>query len=93
MDDVRAFMERYLDRDRQILAERLQRISDRVAEMRSLPKGIEAKLEPINEGREYQVRVVVNPGLPKGPFTGKLTIHTDSPKVPTLEVEFKGIVI
>jgi len=59
----------------------------------SLPKGIEAKLEPINEGREYQVRVVVNPGLPKGPFTGKLTIHTDSPKVPTLEVEFKGIVI
>jgi hypothetical protein len=39
------------------------------------------------------VRVVVNPGLPKGPFTGKLTIHTDSPKVPTLEVELKGIVI
>jgi len=59
----------------------------------SLPKGFETKLEPITEGREYQVRVVVNPGLPKGPFTGKLTIHTDSPKVPTLEVEFKGIVI
>src|SRR5437879_12196815 len=33
MDDVRAFMETYLDRDRQILAERLQRISDRVAEL------------------------------------------------------------
>ncbi|HEY3571326.1 MAG TPA: DUF1573 domain-containing protein [Thermoanaerobaculia bacterium] len=59
----------------------------------SLPKGIDAKLEPINEGREYQVRVVVNPGLPKGPFTGKLTIHTDSPKVPTMEVQLKGIVI
>jgi hypothetical protein len=59
----------------------------------SLPKGFETKLEPITEGREYQLRVVVNPGLPKGPFTGKVTIHTDSPKVPTLEVELKGIVI
>jgi DinB superfamily len=33
MDDVKAFMETYLDRDRQILAERLQRVSDRVAEL------------------------------------------------------------
>src|SRR5256885_13515565 len=33
MDDVRGFMETYLARDRQILAERLQRISDRVAEL------------------------------------------------------------
>jgi hypothetical protein len=59
----------------------------------SVPKGIETKLEPITEGREYQVRVVVSPGMGKGPFLGKLTIHTDSPKVPTLEVELKGIVI
>ena len=59
----------------------------------TLPKGIETKLEPITEGREYQVRVVVSPGMGKGPFLGKLTIHTDSPKVPTLEVELKGIVI
>jgi hypothetical protein len=59
----------------------------------SLPKGIEAKLEPITEGREYQVRVTVTTAIAKGPFLGKLTIHTDSPKVPTLEVELKGIVI
>ena len=59
----------------------------------SLPKGIDAKLESLTEGREYQVRVVLDPSLPKGPFSGKLTIHTDSPKVPTLEVELKGIVI
>ncbi|HEX9943947.1 MAG TPA: DUF1573 domain-containing protein [Thermoanaerobaculia bacterium] len=59
----------------------------------ALPKGIEAKLEPLEEGREYQVRILLNPGLAKGPFNGKLTIHTDSPKVPTLEVELKGTVI
>jgi len=57
----------------------------------SLPKGIEAKLETLEEGREYQVRIVISPDLPKGPFLGKLVIHTDSPKVPTLDVELKGI--
>ncbi len=56
----------------------------------SLPKGIEAKLETLEEGREYQVRIVISPDLPKGPFLGKLVIHTDSPKVPTLDVELKG---
>jgi hypothetical protein len=59
----------------------------------NLPKGIEAKLEPLQEGREYQVRVILSPEIGKGPFHGKVTIHTDSPKVPTIEVEFKGIVI
>jgi len=58
----------------------------------SLPKGIETKLETLEEGREYQVRIILNPELAKGPFLGKLIIHTDSPKVPTLEVEVKGIV-
>ena len=58
----------------------------------TLPKGIDAKLETLEEGREYQVRIVLNPELAKGPFLGKLVIHTDSPKVPTLEVEVKGIV-
>jgi hypothetical protein len=59
----------------------------------NLPKGIQTQLESLEEGRIYQVRVILSPELPKGPFTGKLTLHTDSPKVPTIEVEFKGIVI
>jgi hypothetical protein len=59
----------------------------------SLPAGIETKLEPLEEGREYQVRVILNPSMPKGPFNGKFTIHTDSPKAPTIEVQLKGIVI
>lgn len=56
-------------------------------------KGIEAKLEPLEEGREYQVRVTLTPGMAKGPFNGKLMIKTDSPKAPTVEVELKGIVL
>jgi uncharacterized protein DUF1573 len=56
-------------------------------------KGIEAKLEPLEEGREYQVRLVLSPELRKGPFNGKLTLRTDSPKIPLLEVELKGTVL
>src|SRR4030095_2808574 len=56
-------------------------------------KGIDAKLEPLEEGREYQVRLVLHPSLAKGPFNGKITIHTDSPKVALLEVELKGTVL
>lgn len=56
-------------------------------------KGLDVKLEPVQEGREYQVRVTLNPEIGKGDFKGKLTIHTDSPKKPTIEVELKGTVI
>jgi len=59
----------------------------------NLPKGIDTKLETLEDGRVYQVRVILSPEIGKGPFHGKLTLHTDSPKVPTIEVEFKGIVI
>ncbi|MEA2599636.1 MAG: hypothetical protein QOF89_628 [Acidobacteriota bacterium] len=56
-------------------------------------KGIEARIEPLEEGREYNIRLTLSPGLGKGPFNGKLTLHTDSPKVPLLEVELKGIIL
>jgi hypothetical protein len=56
-------------------------------------KGIEARLAPLTEGREYEVRLVLSPELGKGPFNGKIVIRTDSPKVPFLEVELKGTVL
>ena len=56
-------------------------------------QGIEAKVEPLEEGREYTVRLTLNSGMAKGPFHGKLTIHTDSPKSPVLEVELVGTIL
>lgn len=53
-------------------------------------QGIDASVEPLQDGREYQVRLTLKPELAKGPFNGKLVITTDSPKVPKLEVEVKG---
>jgi hypothetical protein len=56
-------------------------------------QGIETKIEPLEEGRDYVVRVTLNPGMPKGPFHNKLTIHTDSSKSPVVEVELTGTVL
>jgi hypothetical protein len=56
-------------------------------------KGIDAKIEPLQDGREYSIRVTLDPSLGKGPFHGKLTLHTDSAKVPQLDVEIKGTVL
>ena len=55
--------------------------------------GIDVKLQPLNEGREYQVQLTLNPSLPKGNFDGKITIRTDSAKVPVLEVPLKGTIL
>jgi len=56
-------------------------------------KGVEAKIEPLTDGREYTIRVTLDPSIPKGPFHGKLTLHTDSAKVPQLDVEIKGTIL
>jgi hypothetical protein len=56
-------------------------------------RGIEAKIEPLQEGREYTVRLTLSSDMAKGPFHSKLTIHTDSPKSPVLEVELTGTVL
>ncbi len=56
-------------------------------------KSLKAYLVSVEEGRRYRVNLEMAPEMPKGPFTGTLTIKTDSPKVPELEVEVKGNVI
>jgi Protein of unknown function (DUF1573) len=56
-------------------------------------KGIETVLEPIEPGREYQVKVTLKPELAKGAFNGKLIVRTDSAKIPVIEIPLKGTVI
>lgn len=55
-------------------------------------QGITAKIEPLQDGREYQVQITFEPGA-KGPVNGKLTFTTDSQKVPRIEVQMKGTII
>ena len=58
----------------------------------SLP-GMKAAIEPLKDGHEYMVRLTLSPQMGKGPFNGKLTLRTDSPKKPVIEVEMHGTVI
>ncbi|MDY7091852.1 MAG: DUF1573 domain-containing protein [Acidobacteriota bacterium] len=54
---------------------------------------ISAEIIPLEEGRRFQIRLLVSPDTPKGDFNGMLKIQTDSPKVPSLEVPVIGTVI
>ena len=55
--------------------------------------GLKTELEPLTEGREYQLRLTLNPGMTKGPLKGKVLLRTDSPKRPVIEVDLQGNVI
>jgi len=65
----------------------------KVTSVDSSIKGMEAQLEPKTDGREYVIHITLKPGMAKGPFAGKLSIHTDSPKTPLVEVEIKGTAV
>ena len=55
--------------------------------------GLEAEIEPLEDGRLYKVLLTLQPGMAKGDFEGQLTISTDSVKQPTIEVSVKGVVL
>lgn len=55
--------------------------------------GVEATVDSVEEGREYEIRVTLKPEMAKGPFNGKLWLTTDSLKIPRIEVVLKGTAI
>ena len=56
-------------------------------------EGIQAEIEPLEEGRLYKVLLTLEPGMKKGRFRGLVTINTSSSKQPVLEVNVKGVVL
>lgn len=56
-------------------------------------QGIEARIEPVEDGREYQVWVTVKPEIAKGKIDGKLFLTTDSLKIPRIEIQLTGTAI
>ena len=64
-----------------------------VTKVESDVPGVTAKLEPVEDGRTYNVLMIFSPATPKGELNGKLRIHTASPKVPVVEVPLRGKVL
>ncbi len=56
-------------------------------------QGLEAQIDPIEEGREYMVRLLLSPEAPKGPFEATITLKTDSAKIPQIQVSISGTVL
>lgn len=67
--------------------------SIKITGVESSVPGIEARVEPIKEGREYSIQVTLKPEIAKGQFNGKLSLITDSVKMPRIEVVLKGTAI
>jgi uncharacterized protein DUF1573 len=55
--------------------------------------GTSATIEPVTDGRRYNVILQLSPEMPKGPFQSRMRIYTASPQAPVLEVELTGIVL
>jgi len=55
--------------------------------------GLDAEIEPLEEGRLFKVLLTLQPGMAKGDFEGLVTISTNSTKQPTVEVSVKGVVL
>ena len=64
-----------------------------LGEVASSIAGLDAEIEPLEEGRLYKVLLTLKPGMAKGDFEGMVTITTDSSKQPTIEVSVKGVVL
>ena len=65
----------------------------RVTSVDSDMENLATTIVPIEEGRSYRLSLEMKPTSKKGPFTGKLTILTDSKKIPSIEVDISGAVI
>ena len=55
--------------------------------------GLEAVIEPVEEGRHYRIQLTLTDAVPKGDFEGRLTIKTSSPRQPVVEIPLRGTIL
>lgn len=53
-------------------------------------RGLSARIEEREKGKRFDIALTLEPGVPKGAFSGALRVRTDSPRQPLLEVPVKG---
>jgi hypothetical protein len=52
--------------------------------------GLEAEIESVEAGRLFNVVLTLAPGVDKGRFRGTITVETNSPRQPILEIDVTG---
>ncbi|MGH7865200.1 MAG: hypothetical protein ACREQB_09430, partial [Candidatus Binataceae bacterium] len=63
-----------------------------VLDVASSTHSVVASAQPVTQGKEYKITVVLKRGTPDGQVRGKLAIKTDDPEQATLDVPFYGVV-
>ncbi len=56
-------------------------------------QGLEARVEPLEEGRLYNLLITLRPEMKKGKTSGTLTVKTSSPRQPVLDIRVTGTVL
>jgi hypothetical protein len=55
--------------------------------------GIRVEIVPVERGRTFRLRVVLEPTLADGPFAGTIQVRTSNAKRPTIEVPLSGRIV
>ena len=64
----------------------------KVLDVTSSTPSVSASAEPVKDGKEYKITVVLKRGTPDGQLRGQLAIKTDDPEQASVEVPFYAIV-
>lgn len=56
-------------------------------------EGVEVEIEEVTPGKLYNLVIRLTPGIGTGPTEGLVSIATDNPRFPTLEVPIRGTVL
>jgi hypothetical protein len=65
----------------------------RVVEATSQSPNLKVEITEVAAGKHYRVQVTTVPPLPAGPFSGKISIHTDHGQYKTLECVAAAVVV
>jgi len=64
----------------------------KVLDVKSSSPAVTASAEPVTDGKEYKLTVMLRRGTPDGQLRGQLTIKTDDPDQATISLPFYAIV-
>lgn len=64
-----------------------------LGEAQSSIAGLTSKVEVVDAGRLFRLRLTLDPGMPKGEFRGTLTIPTSSSLQPKVTVDVRGTIL
>ncbi len=64
----------------------------RIIKAETTVKGAKLTVVPVEDGRSFNLELILSPSMPPGEFKGAVRIRTDSPKAPLVEIPVSGTI-